>query len=305
MNYKITCHLMPWELDYALLTFTQLKKSGYHLNGDDKVYIDVTLNLSNYLINWDKTSISKDFFISKFKNLQPLLEDRYICRFKVHEGNILYGGLNTVYESTEEHIDYYIILNPDMYFSEHLLFYLIHTSKHISNEYFVITPQIPKLWDWTWDSISHPNYKSIDYDKWDSLDVFDVRSFSHSIEDNIELEPLNIHKFAGWFDLYNKKMWDNFYGIEQKWNGYGGHDFYAMQLSQFAKNKGVDFQQYILTNQIVCEYEIGPLGNGNLSNHYKSQIVMNDIPNQRKQYDAKMNEYLQIGVNTLKEKNII
>ena len=78
-----------------------------------------------------------------------------------------------------------------------------------------------------------------------------------------------------------------------------------MQLSQFAKSRGVDFQQYILTNQIVCEYEIGPLSNGNLSNHYKSQIVMNDIPNQREQYDAKMNEYLQIGVNRLKEKNII
>ena len=48
MNYKIISHLMPWDLDYALLSFTQLKKSKYHLNNDDKVYIDVTLNLSSY-----------------------------------------------------------------------------------------------------------------------------------------------------------------------------------------------------------------------------------------------------------------
>jgi hypothetical protein len=37
---------MPWELDYALLTFVQLKKSKYYINNEDKVYIDVTLNLS-------------------------------------------------------------------------------------------------------------------------------------------------------------------------------------------------------------------------------------------------------------------
>jgi len=44
MNYKITCHLMPWELDYALLSFTQLKKSKYYLKDEDKVFIDSTLN---------------------------------------------------------------------------------------------------------------------------------------------------------------------------------------------------------------------------------------------------------------------
>jgi len=293
---------MPWELDYALLSFTQLKKSKYHLNSNDKIYIDVTLNLSNYLINWDKSSIPKDFFISKFKNLQPLLKD-YKCKFKIYDGDKLYGGLNTVYESTENHIDYYMILNPDMYFSEKLLSYLIEGSKHITNEYFVITPQIPKLWDNTWDSISHPNYKILPHQEWNSLDTYDVRNFLSSIEDSVELNPLDTHKWAGWFDLYNKKMWDNFYAVD--WEGYGGHDFYAMQLSQYAKDRGVDFQQYILSNQIVCEYEIGPLKNNNLSDHYKKQIVMNDIPNQREQFDTKMNDYLLNGVQMLKEKNII
>ena len=59
MNHKITCHLMPWELDYALLSFTQLKKSKYYLEDSDKVYIDVTLNLSSYIIDWEKSKIAK------------------------------------------------------------------------------------------------------------------------------------------------------------------------------------------------------------------------------------------------------
>ena len=30
MNLKIVLHLMSWEIDYALLTYTQLKKTKYH-----------------------------------------------------------------------------------------------------------------------------------------------------------------------------------------------------------------------------------------------------------------------------------
>ena len=41
---------MPWEIDYALLTFTQLKKSKYHLPDNVNITIDSALNLSSYLM---------------------------------------------------------------------------------------------------------------------------------------------------------------------------------------------------------------------------------------------------------------
>ena len=302
MNYKIICHLMPWELDYALLSFTQLKKSKYHLNDDDKIYIDVTLNLSSYLINWDKTLIPKEFFISKFKSIQPLLKD-YICNFKIYDGDKLYGGLNVAFESTEQHIDHYMFLNPDMYFSENLLAYLIESSKVIKNEYFTVTPQTSKLWDYTWDSLTHPHYQSMSHNMKD-IDVYDVRNFLKNNESSISLISLDIHKWAGWMDLHNKKMWETFWSVEG-WEGYGAHDWYTMQLTQYAKGKGVDIQQYILENQIVCEYESGPLKEGNLSKYYKDMIAMNDIPDQRQQFESKINEYLKEGIQQLIDKGII
>ena len=253
MNYKITCHLMPWELDYALLSFTQLKKSKYYLDKDDKVYVDVTLNLSSYLIDWDESKISKEFFINKFESLQPLLKD-YICRFKIYDGDQLYGGLNTAFESTEEHIDHYMFLNPDMYFSENLIAYLLMGAKQIQNKYFTITPQVPKLWDQTWDVISHPDFSTVAYDDWNKLDTFDVRHFMKTSDKEIKLTSLDIHKWAGWMDLYNKATWIDFWNIHDDWNGYGPSDWYTMILSQHAKSKGVDFQQYILENQLTCEY---------------------------------------------------
>ena len=52
MHYKITYPCMPWELDYALLSFTQFKKSKYYLNDEDTIEINPSLNLSSYLVNW-------------------------------------------------------------------------------------------------------------------------------------------------------------------------------------------------------------------------------------------------------------
>ena len=50
MHYKITYPCMPWELDYALLSFTQFKKSKYYLTEEDTIEINPVLNLSSYLI---------------------------------------------------------------------------------------------------------------------------------------------------------------------------------------------------------------------------------------------------------------
>ena len=304
MNHKITCHLMPWELDYALLSFTQLKKSKYYLEDSDKVYIDVTLNLSSYIIDWEKSKIAKEFFINKFKSLQPLLKD-YICRFKIYDEDKLYGHLDTQQESTEDHIDYYTTLNPDMYFSENLLACLIEGSKHITNEYFTITPQIPKLWDYTWDIISHPNYADIDYKNWNELDPYDVRHFIKSSNQDPILTPINTHKWAGWMDLYSKNTWNDFWVHNKEWTGYGPCDWYSMMLSQYAKNHGLDFQQYILENQIVCEYEIGPLKDKSFSKYYKDMLVLKNIPNQREQFESKMQEYLKEGIKHLTDKGIL
>lgn len=295
---------MPWELDYALLSFTQLKKSKYHISDKDKIYIDATLNLSSYIINWDECKIPKEFFINKFQSIQPLLKD-YICNFKIYDGDKIYGGLNTMIESTDSNMDYYIILNPDMYFSENLISYLIEGAKHINNDYFIVTPQVSRLWDSTWDVVSHSHFNDIPYEKWNDLDTFDVRYFNKNLNDDVILTPNDSHKWAGWLDLCSSGAWENFYVPLTEWEGYGPCDWFSMILSQKAKNNKVDFQHYILKNQIVCEYEIGPLKNQNLSKYYKDMIVLNSIPNQRQVFESKMDEYLQKGMLLLKEKNII
>jgi hypothetical protein len=76
-------------------------------------------------------------------------------------------------------------------------------------------------------------------------------------------------------------------------------------LAEYAREKGVDFQQYLLQGETIFEYSVGPLKNGGFSKYYKDMIVLNDIPNQRQQFESQMQEYLQKGIQQLKEKNIL
>ena len=69
MNFKILMHIMPWEIDYAMLSFAQLKKSQNYLPDDVNVEFECILNLSSYAIDWDKSILPKEYFIKKYYNI--------------------------------------------------------------------------------------------------------------------------------------------------------------------------------------------------------------------------------------------
>ena len=73
MNIKIHFHIMPWEIDHALLIVNKLKQSIYHIDPQDTIYIDTALNLSSGIINWKNASIPQEYLINKYKVLKVIL----------------------------------------------------------------------------------------------------------------------------------------------------------------------------------------------------------------------------------------
>jgi FKBP-type peptidyl-prolyl cis-trans isomerase (trigger factor) len=74
------------------------------------------------------------------------------------------------------------------------------------------------------------------------------------------------------------------------------------------KLKGVDFQQYLLKGETIWMYSSGPLVEENIngfSKYYKDMLKINNVPNQREQFESKMQEYLQKGIQHLRNKKII
>ena len=305
MQYKVFTHLMPWDIDYALLMLNQLKKSSYYLTGEDKIKLDIKLNLSSYIIDWENSKLPKEFFVNKFSQLLKIIDGVYDHRFTVYRGDKIYGHLDSQKEVIDKETDFYIGLCPDMYFSEHLLALMIESSKQINNKYFILTPEISKLWDVTWDELTASEWSHVNHKDWNKVDVFDIRSKMKTKDQSITLDNTNKIKFAGWFDMWNKAFYEELVPLHDNWHGYGPWDWYSMMVAEFVKVRGVDIQQYVLRGQTIFEYSVGSLVTGGFSSYYKDFLKLKDIPNQRKTFESNMKEYVNVGLKRLQEKNII
>jgi len=312
MNIKIGIHLMPWELDHALLTIDKLKKSIYYVNPDDTIYIDTALNLSAGIIDWEKSLIPKEYFIKKYEVLNSFIKEKFIHTPFIYEGTEVYGHLNLQKTMVSPEIDYYVAICPDVDFHEHALYYLIEYAKTIKNEYFVLTTQISKCWDSSWDILVNEKFMNIPYENYIDIDIHEIRHKSNELNE-FAIKKINQFKYAGWFDLYNKKFYENLAPVLNEWNGYGPWDLYSMYVSNVAKQYNVDVQQYILENQVVWFYDTGCLrnmeeknGDGQLKTLYKDMLTLKlGRHEQRAQIDSNINKYIAEWIEYAKQTKII
>jgi hypothetical protein len=298
---------MPWDIDYALLMAIQLKKSKYYLPKDVNITIDLELNLTSYLYNWNESKIPKDYFVDKFNTILLLLNDYKLNTF-IYDGDQKYGHLDHQKKIISPETEYYIGICPDIYFSEYVLTYVIEAAKQIENKYFVITPQIHKVGDSDWDRIVNPKYLNVPYSDYLKVDIFDIRFNNKNDGQEIKLQTIPKSKFAGWMDLYNKAFYEELCPVQDDWSGYGPWDHYSMIISDYCKHKGVDYQQYLLQGETIWMYPSGPLlkdGADGFTKYYRDKLSTNDIPNQRKEFEKNLEIYINKTLTQLKNKNII
>ena len=157
----------------------------------------------------------------------------------------------------------------------------------------------------TWDEITNSDWMHVDYDKWNEVDLFDIRAKMKTKEMGITLDPTNKSKWAGWFDLYNKAMYEELCPIQDDWKGYGPHDWYSLLVTEYVKMRGVNFQQYVMRGQTIFEYPVGPFKDSGYTKMYKDLMHINDVPNQREIFESNMKMYIDRGLKTLQEKGIL
>jgi hypothetical protein len=305
MKVKLFYLIMPWQIDYALLSYTQFKKSHYHLNDDVEITIDTHLNLSSYITDWGNSELPKEFFIKKYNDLAVLLKD-YKHNSIIYDGDENYGLFDMQKMAYGDEFDYYIPVCPDIYFSETLLYSLIESARVIKNKYFVLTPEIYKKWDHSWDAITNKEYLNVPNEEWNEADLFDIRHDLKTSTSEMYLDPIQNSKYAIWFDIYNKAFYEDLCPVHDDWIGYGPWDWYSMTLSDHLKSKGVDYQQYVLRGQTISEYSVGPLKDRDFTNYYKDFLKIKiGAKEQRDKFEARFDEYLLKGYQMVKDKNII
>ena len=258
MKIVITSFVMPHELDDLERVLIELNKSSKYVDGSN-YEICISMSLSDYLINWETSLVSKDFFIHKFNKLKKLTDWCSNSTFQIRED--IMGALQAKRITHLEFKDatHFIWLDTDIVFDEMGLVHLENGAKTIESQNitkYIITPEVVKYWDTTWDCIVNENFleKELDYCK-------TCNPFTDSgVKGDISIETVNNNvngqprfKFgAGWLVMVSKELLDRI-PLPESMGAYGPDDTFLMWGMELLVRRGEPIYQFKLKNYVVCE----------------------------------------------------
>lgn len=240
MVYRIIQYIQPWEIDDLERQLDQLIKSSYYIEKQDKVIVDVTMNTS--IVDWNKSKLPVEFFINKFNYLCYKTGLYFEAEFDTDVS--IQGACDKKRTSCKKEHDFSIFLDSDLFFSYLTLPYIISSSKSIKEKLFIITPEIIRYWDSTWDVITNRNFLNEPNNHRDYFDMYCLDSISQ----DVSLRSIDTLKFgAGWFTLMNKALTD-LLPLPEELGSYGHDDSFVMVCGS-----QVGVKQFVLEGVIVSE----------------------------------------------------
>ena len=282
MVTQIIIHILPHEIDWFEWQAKQLKISNCYIN--DKVIIDATLNLN--LVDWNESKLPKQFFIDKFLQIKELLHE-YELIFDINDDRTCLGIDDKRRDSIRKYTpDNFIYLDCDVIFKPETLALLINAAKIIDNEFYIISPQTPKLWDQTWDVLVNELYQNEEYGFEKKLmDPYSILTQDYG---DITLMPIDNFKFGGgWFNLISAKLLQ-LTDIPDSFGPYGRDDTYIMYCCEIMKQKQMNPQQYIVKNLVIAENYI-----------YRDNFYINylSIINKKEEYSKQAENNFNLELN--------
>ena len=258
MKVVISIFCLPYEIDELENTLNQLRRASYYLSGKNEWVLDVTMCTSDKMVNWNKSSISKKYFEDKLLKMSSQVD---WCSKYFRTSDTILGCVSQRRESIKEHkeVDYFIWLDTDIIFDERTLSYFENSMESVIDitGLSIITPEIVRIWDNTWDCIVNENFldKPLDYQKTndpykDSGIKGDVTV--ESVRNNFQNQPR--FKFAGgWMTCLSGDLVRRI-GVPESFGHYGYEDTFIMWASEkLIQSEQLDIQQFKLKNLVVCE----------------------------------------------------
>lgn len=268
----ISIHILPYELEDYRRILTQLNQSTKHTNISASIIIHTTLNLNGQLTNWDKSTLSKDETINLYNEINrtnPFQEsvheiDSDILGVDDHRRNSIQK-----YKSLTNHMSF---LDCDIHFNKTHLGHLLRGLTKLSSitEYYILSPQLVKLWDNTWNCLVNNKYrmKSFNYHK-----VTDPRLIVNQTHGKVGIYPLRQFKWGGgWFNGFSMNLL-SYVGIPDTFIGYGLDDTFIMEGARAMAKHNHSIKQYVLKNSVVMEDYI------NLNDTFKNNFEIYNIRN--------------------------
>ena len=231
-------------------------KKAFRYVDEQNFILDITLALTGELTLWEQSKIPIDYFTHKYEKLRKSCDWITNKYFRVEQHSEVLGCVSKRRKVWKEHqnVDYHIWLDTDIIFDERTLAYIDSSIQSLNKDYpyCVVSPEIVKVWDNTWDCLVNEQFlnEPLDYQKTNDpyLDC--------GIKGDIGIETINNTipnqprmKFAGgWFTCISKKLLDRI-TVPDSLGHYGLEDTFIMWGSDKLKLG----QQFKIKNLVVCE----------------------------------------------------
>jgi hypothetical protein len=254
---EIVIWVSPVDLDDLEKTFKRLLIGKEYLTKEQKsnIKFNVVMCISDEIINWSKTQISKEECIFKFLNLKELCTWATIDVFETT--TTICGCTSMRTNSAKSNSDYYLWLDTDIVYQPEILPYMVNSIDLIKSQgfnKFIITPEIVRIWDDTWDCLVNKNFinKPLGYYKTHNP-YEDAKIYGEvTIKEVICPIPNQPYmKFAGgWFTILSKELLQST-PFPENYGHYGLDDTYIMWYTKILNDSNI--KQFKLENVVVCE----------------------------------------------------
>lgn len=274
-TFRIVWYLQPWEIDDFERQINQLIKSSYMISDNTDIMLDVTMNTS--IVDWQNSEMPLLYFHNKCIALRDRAALHFKVEFDINESTEgIQGVLDKRRSIQYKQQDYIIWLDSDVHFTVNLLPYMVECVKAIPAPDFILSPQIIKYWDSSWDILTNEKYKN---ELPTHRDYFDMYKLDFECRDNevsIAQNPYMPKFGGGWFNLFTNSVFEKM-PLPIELGSYGPDDTYIMNCSLVKS-----IPQFILVGQVVSEtgklYEsnyIKPLLS--VTSSFKSKISEQDF----------------------------
>lgn len=249
---KIVYYAFPFHIDMLERTIYQLKRASNYSNTKSYLCLDIVLDISDSNFDWGTCKLPKQYFIDKFLNLEKYCDFCLEVNFQ-HSSGFISSGEHQRKVLEENNGEYNLIwLDPDIYFPVEIFYILENVIPVVEKETstYMITPQIAKWWDPSWDIISNKEYinSSIEFD---NINVFELET--RCDVENIEINKNYEHKFAGgWFNFHSKDL-TKLMKLPKSIGIFHHIDLFQQEKFKILNKKGYNIPQYVLGNCIVLE----------------------------------------------------
>ena len=297
MKYHISIHISPYEIDNYQTFIHQLRRNLNYI--DDEIIFSPYLNLSTYFYDWRNSKLKSDFFVNRFNELNNIVKDECELDSTVnYDGKILgaFSYKTMFLNKYKDEVDVFIWFDSDMIFPDNTIHMLIASYKADDmSKYCIVTPQIHRLWDTTWDVLVNKDYINIPASH-DNYFGFDGYSLYKNNDWDVFLDT-NKQRFkfaSGWCNLLSANLFRDLIDFTYDLGHYGPDDTFIMNLLDYYKfNKGKDISQYIIRNVVVTENYKHSL------NQYKDLIVKNDNIKTKEEFTNEVNKAVSKRLNKI------